>query len=282
MSDNAVPFNFAIFDTSHKPENKEKTKGNLYKFNIEKKRFKKADFLKERVGESVFAPMFDENGINKKSYEENIEEYYRERKAAIDAELEKIFSEKKEEAERILKEAEAKSKALMQDKEKEGFEQGYNKGVEQGYKEILEKESHNFEIFKSLISAIAVKEKELMNRFEERIANIIVELTKKIIKKEVTVNSNDILINNIKDTLNKLVDKNEITIYVSPGNYEFIKNNIDKMKDIFDIENIKILKSEKISDGGVVVDSSFGSIDATMESQIEEFEQRLGLENIRR
>ncbi len=273
---NPVPFNFTVFDSSkdNEEENKQEVQKNhsdIYRFEIKKKSFVQEPTFHKT--DETFAPMFTEHGINKKSYSENIEEYRQKRKAEIDSEIEKYFDEKKLEADNILKEAEEKSKQLFSEKEKEGFEKGYKEGFEKGYKETLEKEGHNFEIFKALIDRLSSEEKKLIKNFENKIAELIINFAEAVIKKEISVNSEEILKNNIKHALNKLVDKSEVTIYVSPENYDFLQQNIDKIGETFEIENLKVHRLDKVSPGGAIVESSFGSVDATTETQINEFKQ---------
>ena len=277
MSDkNPVPFNFTVFDISENSteENEQEIRdihNEIYRFEIKKKSFVQEPTFQET--DDTFAPMFTEGGINKKSYEENIEEYRKKRKSEIDSELEKYFNEKKLEADNILKDAEEKSKLLFSEREKEGFEKGYKEGFEKGYKETLEKEGHNFEIFKALIDRLSSEEKKLIKNFENKIAELIINFAEAVIKKEISVNSEEILKNNIKHALNKLVDKSEVTIYVSPENYDFLRENIDKIGKTFEIENLKVHRLDKVSPGGAIVESSFGSVDATTETQINEFKQ---------
>jgi flagellar assembly protein FliH len=137
----------------------------------------------------------------------------------------------------------------------------------------LEKEGHNFEIFKALIDRLSSEEKKLIKNFENKIAELIINFAEAVIKKEISVNSEEILKNNIKHALNKLVDKSEVTIYVSPENYDFLRENIDKIGKTFEIENLKVHRLDKVSPGGAIVESSFGSVDATTETQINEFKQ---------
>ncbi len=277
INNEATLFNFQVFDIEdgNKSEKEIVDEHNeLYKFKINKKKFITEDFF-QSSGKTKFAPMFTADGINKKSYEEQLDEYYNKRKEEIEIELSNYFNEKKAEADKILKEAVENSEKLLREKEREGFDKGYKEGFDKGYGEIIEKESLNFEKFGQLIKTLSLKEKELVNGAEKQICNLIVKLAEKIIKKEVETESKEILFNNIRETLKKLVDKNEITIYVSNEDYSFLVKNKDKIKDAFDMENVKILKSDKISSGGVIVESSFGTLDATLESQLSEFEQML-------
>jgi len=269
LSNNVREFKFLKFDS----ENEEKNKSELIKFEIKKEDNFKYEFDISQ-DKSEFSPMFvGGKKISLKDREKKIEEYFEKKKKKLEKELNEYYEKKVAEADKVVEDAKSEAEKLKKEKEAEGykagFDKGYKDGVEKGFKEEKEKFMH----FNSLIEKLANFEKENLLKYNDKIGEIIVDLTKKIIKKEVETFPEKVLMENLKNILHKIVDKSFVKISISPFLYDFLQNNIEQVKNSFNLENVKIEKMEKLEIGDCIVETNYGTYDASISEQIFEMEK---------
>ena len=117
---------------------------------------------------------------------------------------------------------------------------------------------------------------EVFQKVSECIMDISVEIAKKIINKEIETDKNAIIsiIKGVVEEVNKTEDK--ITLKVMPKDVELVR---DKLPELFsgDYYEAKILvvPDNNIKDGGVIVETSNGIIDATIATQLAIIEKAL-------
>ncbi len=157
-----------------------------------------------------------------------------------------LISRAKEEAQSI-KEAAAK--------------EGYQEGLIQA-KEDLDDIKH------SLLDFLSAKQ-EVFEYIAPDILEISVDIAKKIIKKELQQDP-QIILDNIKEILKGLSkEESKITFKVNPSQVSFLKTEIpDVISNVGLDAKVLIVPDESIMEGGCVVTTTNGVIDATIETQL--------------
>ncbi len=138
-----------------------------------------------------------------------------------------------------------------------------------GYKEGIEEAKKDLEELKSNFAEFFNYKEEVFTKVSECIMDIAVEMAKKIIKKEIETDKEYIIpmIKSVLEEVNKT--ENKITLKVMPKDVEIVK---DKISDIFSGNyfeaKISVVPDNDIKDGGVIVETSNGLIDAEIETQL--------------
>ena len=145
---------------------------------------------------------------------------------------------------------------------KSAFEEGYRLG--------LEKASNDIQNFKEEFAKFMNARNDVFEYIAPDILEISVDIAKTIIKKELETDP-QVLINTIIDVL-RAVSKNEpkITIKVHPQSVHFVKDTIPNITYQYGIESkINILSDPSIEEGGCVLQTNNGIVDASIDTQIE-------------
>ena len=153
---------------------------------------------------------------------------------------------------------------------KSAFEEGYRLG--------LEKAQADIESFKNELTSFMNARNDVFEYIAPDILEISVNIAKTIIKKELDSDP-QVLINTIVDVL-KTVSKNEpkITIKVRPQSVQFIKDTIPNITYQYGIESkINIVADPSIEEGGCVLETNNGIVDASIDTQIEIIKKALEL-----
>ena len=139
----------------------------------------------------------------------------------------------------------------------------------EGYQEGLEKAKEDISNLRSEISNFMGAKDELFNEIAPDILDISLDIAKKIIKKEVTENPESIL-GNIKEVLKDLSkEETKIMLKVNPSQAAFLKERVPEEVSMSGLEaKVIIMPDEEITEGGCILTTTNGVIDATLETQI--------------
>lgn len=146
--------------------------------------------------------------------------------------------------------------------------EGYNEGIENSKKDLEE--------LKSKLSEFFTYKDEVFDKVSGCILDISVEIAEKIIKKQIETDKEYIIpiIKGVVEEINKV--ENNIILKVMPKDVEIVR---DKVSEIFEGNSfeakISVIPDKDIKDGGVVVQTSNGLIDATIETQLAIIEKAL-------
>ena len=145
-----------------------------------------------------------------------------------------------------------------------------------GYKDGIKKAQQDVALLHEKLSEFYKYKDEVFEKVSACILEISVEIAKKIIKKETQENS-DVTLSIIKEAVEEInKTENKIILKVMPKDVEIIR---DKVPEIFSdgtIEaQITVVPDNNIKEGGVIIETSNGIIDATIETQLGIIEKAL-------
>ena len=139
----------------------------------------------------------------------------------------------------------------------------------EGYQEGLNRASEELLQVKESIQEFLKAPQEVFEYIAPDILEISLEIAQKIIKNEVTQNPQIVLdkITEILKTLSK--EEPKVTIRVNPLQLSIAKQAIPDMLEAAGLETkMVVLPDEAVTEGGCIVSTNNGVIDATIESQI--------------
>ena len=156
----------------------------------------------------------------------------------------------------------------------DGFTKGQRDGIRTAEKKI-EPVLNNFQ--QAVLELEEVTRKISLNGERESI-NLALAIAEKIVGHEVATNKN-VVLNVVKEALKGVVDSERIKIRISPSDFKVIKDaDLQFSKYIDNVEAVSFEKDEAIGNGGCVIETNLGEIDARIEKQLEAVEQALKLE----
>lgn len=157
----------------------------------------------------------------------------------------------------LISRAREEADSIREAASKEGYQQGLTQAVE----DIAQ--------VREALNAFIGAPQEVFDYIAPEILEISVDIAQKIIKKEVSQNPEIVLekITEILKTLPK--EEPKVTIRVNPMQVSIAKQSIPEILEAAGLDTkIVVLQDETVSDGGCIVTTNNGVIDATIESQI--------------
>ena len=180
-------------------------------------------------------------------------------------ELEEAIANKEEEHQQSLKEA-----------YEQGVEEGKRVQAEIDSAEIEERiksinEANNNNLFE-LIQKDLEEREYYFSTLEEQLKEVIITIAKQVVKTEITQNQ-QVVASVLKRALFYVAEKNSFEIRVNPSEKDRVEELIEQFKQNGErYSSVIVIGDESISDGGVIIETPSGAIDASIESQLQEIE----------
>lgn len=150
-----------------------------------------------------------------------------------------------------------------------GFARGEKAGIESGNEKI---ESVVNRINKGLSELRKIRQ-DIYLETEQEIVKLAMEIARKIVCNEIRVNKNAV-VNVVKEAVKKVDGSERVKVKLSIKDFQFIKNEKPAIIDkITNIENVGFEMDESISDGGCIIETESGDIDARIEKQFQAVEE---------
>jgi flagellar assembly protein FliH len=186
------------------------------------------------------------------------------------AESAALLQQAREEAERCLAEARQRAEAI----ETEAYQAGFRQGEAAAREEIRQQFASALASFQHVTEEVATLRQKILRQAEEDVVTLAFHLARKIIQQEI-LRGREVLAATLRRALELLVDRDTVVVRVNPADLELAQElQGESMHAIRTIRHLTIEGDETVGRGGCVVESAFGEIDARIESQLAELEQR--------
>jgi len=150
-----------------------------------------------------------------------------------------------------------------------GFARGEKAGIESGNEKI---ELVVNSINKGLSELIKIRQ-DIYLETEQEIVKLAMTIARKIVCNEIRVNK-DTVVNVVKEALKKVEGNEKVKVKLSRKDLQFIKSEKPAIIDkITNIENVGFEMDESIPDGGCIIETESGDIDARIEKQFQAVEE---------
>lgn len=153
---------------------------------------------------------------------------------------------------------------------KQAQEDGYNDGIQNAKDDLIQ--------FKDALNVFYQAKEDAYNKLTDDILSIAIMIAKKIIKTELETNK-DAIITMISDVLGEVSkDERKITLMVSKRDVNQVKDRLGEIIKINNIEaKVNVIEDEELEEGGVIVKTSSGVVDASITSQLKLVEEALAM-----
>tara|TARA_B100000959_G_C14963381_1_gene616724 strand:+ start:924 stop:1679 length:756 start_codon:yes stop_codon:yes gene_type:complete len=189
--------------------------------------------------------------------------------------------EKRIEGKKFLEAAKKQAKLITEEAENKASEiekTAYEKGEQKVFEDSKQKLEPVLEMFQQKINELIEQRKELFINAEKEVLELAVSLAQKVIHHEVRTR-NDVILGVIRSATKKILGREQIIIRINPDDMEFVLRNKPALKDEFkDIPQVSFKEDTSITKGGCIIDTSYGSIRATLEEEFEELVKHLNKE----
>lgn len=181
-----------------------------------------------------------------------------------------IIEEAKRKAQEILEEAEREKESIKDKARKEGWEEGKRIGREEVQKEWREK----VVLWEQELQEIYSYREEMVEKMKEPLLELSFIIARKIIERE--AEREPFIEAMVEKALKKLSNRERVILRVSKEEYSLVREIREElMKRIDGIDYLEIQEDSRLKRGESLVETTFGSIDARVDTQLENIKEEL-------
>jgi flagellar assembly protein FliH len=190
------------------------------------------------------------------------------------ADAEAILSEAHTQLRTIVESAQTGAAQISQQARTEGHDSGYSAGVNKAENEMEEM----LTTMRGLIDMARVERHKIVEGAESEIVKLAMGIAEQVIHKAVEVDR-DVVVAITKAAIGELVAREAITVRVNPIDLERMKQHRDSMLALGETKHMRVIEDQRVDPGGVIVETESGTLDAKIETQVEEAKRALRVES---
>jgi flagellar assembly protein FliH len=165
-----------------------------------------------------------------------------------------------------LEAKEEEFKEELQKAKEEAFAEGMKAGKAQALEEIDNKLNEKLQLFTSSIAKLessAAEFEHSLENLKDELVSAAIDIAQEVIKIELDTNSSQVAKVLADELIEDLQGASKITLKVNPKNHAEISEHLGKL------EHITVLADSAVQEGGVIVISDAGNIDAQISKRFE-------------
>lgn len=157
----------------------------------------------------------------------------------------------------------------------EGYDRGYESGVTEATSQIKHEYLERITQAEQILDGALRTKEQVIQEAEPFLMELSVAIAEKIVDQQLSL-SQEWIIGLIQKNLARRREQGFITICVAPAHYELIKNAREELLMALDSQaELKIVPDARIEDPGCIIRTSFGSVDITVGTQLQEIKAAL-------
>lgn len=190
-------------------------------------------------------------------------------------EAENIIESAKMEAEEWWRQQREQDELLTEAVKAEGYQQGYQEGLAQAELEMSRRMAEMMEEARSVLQEAYRARDVIIQEAEPFLVEMSCSIAEKIVDKQLTVEP-QFAMDLIRKNLARKREQGLISLCVSPAQFAFVNAAREELSLAVDSQaELQILPDSTVKDQGCVIRSSFGSIDARVDTQLAEIKKEL-------
>ena len=190
------------------------------------------------------------------------------------AEARQILVEHQADAAEIVAEAEAKRTAIFDEARAAGFEEGRAAGYAEGAQAAREELTAELELAHGVAAQAVVDRETLIAAAEPEIVRLAMEVTRKLIAREVDTDP-DIIKGLVTRAMLKTAGDGVIRLRLNPETITRLGDYLSDISARFVSRGVEVVPDSAVEPAGAIVDTRTGSVDARLTTQVAKVEHSL-------
>ncbi|WP_138751589.1 FliH/SctL family protein [Paenibacillus sinopodophylli] len=201
--------------------------------------------------------------------------YAEERLQEAVAESERLLTETGQQIEVWWLQKRTEDETASEQSRKAGFELGYGEGSAQSEAELRGVWEHKIAEASEVLKTAFDMREQIIQEAEPFLVELSCAIAEKIIGQQLTL-APDMALELIRKSLSRRREQGVITLCVAPSQLAFVQAAREELHFAIDSQaELQILPDSTVKDNGCVIRSSFGSIDARIDTQLSEIKREL-------
>ncbi|GGH17599.1 FliH/SctL family protein [Paenibacillus segetis] len=188
---------------------------------------------------------------------------------------ERLLNEAREQIDTWWQERREQDEDLIEAIKSEGFSQGFEEGKIQAEQTLRDKINEMMAEASAVLEEAYIEKGRIIQEAEPFLVELSCAIAEKIIAKQLDLDP-EYTLELIKGNLSRKREQGILTLCVSPSQFSFVQAAREELSLAIDSQaELQILPDPTVKDHGCVIRSSFGSVDARVDTQLAEIKKEL-------
>lgn len=206
---------------------------------------------------------------------EDAKEFAEEQVRAASEEAEQLIAEAKMQIENWWDERRQQDEHLIEAVKSEGYSQGFEEGKAQAEIMLQSKIEEMMNEATSVLQQAYTEKGRIIQEAEPFLVDLSCAIAEKVIDKQLDLEP-EYTIELIKKSLSRKREQGVLTLCVAPSYFAFVQAAREELNLVIDSQaELQIIPDATVRDRGCVIRSSFGSVDARIDTQLTEIKKEL-------
>jgi flagellar biosynthesis/type III secretory pathway protein FliH len=157
--------------------------------------------------------------------------------------------------------------------EEKYYQRGFAAGEKAGFQSRTQEVETVLRSLQQALSQLQGLHKEIYHAVEKEIVDLALAVARKVVCQEVKTNK-EVVLEIVQAALSRVEVPGEITIKLNPADLQFIRETNIQLTDFFPhLDHVKFEAEASISNGGCIIETNLGEIDARIEKQFQVVEE---------
>ncbi|MNW30494.1 flagellar assembly protein H [compost metagenome] len=202
-------------------------------------------------------------------------EFAEEQVRAASEEAEQLLADARAQIEAWWNERRQQDEHLIEAVKSEGFSQGFEEGKTEAQNTLQSKIEEMMSEASSVLQQAYTEKERIIQEAEPFLVELSCAIAEKVIDKQLDLEP-EYTIELIKKSLSRKREQGVLTLCIAPSNFAFVQAAREELSLVIDSQaELQILPDPSVQDKGCVIRSSFGSVDARIDTQLVEIKKAL-------
>ncbi|WP_373229595.1 FliH/SctL family protein [Cohnella sp.] len=159
--------------------------------------------------------------------------------------------------------------------QRDGYSEGYKIGAAQAEEDIAKNWAARLQEVQAIVEQAYIIKEEVIMEGEAFLVELSCSIAEKIISRKLA-NAPEMAMTLFESALSRRKEQGVIVLCVSPSQFTYVQAAKDELVMLLDSQaELRIVPDSSIKEGGCIVRSAFGSIDARVDTQLEAIREQL-------
>ncbi|MDF2787980.1 MAG: flagellar assembly protein [Neobacillus sp.] len=166
-------------------------------------------------------------------------------------------------------------RSQLEEEKRRGYDEGYQLGIKDGIQHSKEQYQIHLQKAADLLEQAYQEKAVIIQEADPFVMELTMEIAKKVIQQELKTHP-ETLLEIIKQTLSSVYETDSISIGVAPEDFSFVQKQREQLLAMNNGQiEIKVFPDYSIQQGGCIIRTSSGSVDARIDVQLSEIKKVL-------
>jgi flagellar assembly protein FliH len=179
--------------------------------------------------------------------------------------LNQFLERAREQGAAMVSVAREQAESIAQGAREQGFEVGYSEGIARAEAAVIER----LAMAEQLVEQVREAREQALASCERDLVELAFQIAEKVVRQRVAADA-DATVGILEHALRKAFVRDGLTVLCNPADLERLSGASELLQTrVGSLTGLSLIGDRRISQGGVIVRTDAGDIDATIESQLE-------------